>query len=416
LLELSNWPQAVTLIRLTVVNSGRLLPMLALPLLYWLLPRGRLRPVLVVVGSIAFIYVMLEPCASWALPLIGILVYAASGHTVTRVRAILITAGLLGLYAWIISGAAGRLLIGLPPEWGATLKVVFGRTSLVMGNKAIWMIFVPIRMVSYVWDLYAGRTKRRGVADYLAWVTFFPMVPNAPFLWHEPFMAQLAEQRRPQAGEVLKGLRRLVTGLVLVLLANLGNPLLPHVRLIMPLGYSPLEVWQAAVGRLLQFFLNLCGWADINIGWASLFGWRLPENMRHPLRQTSLLEFWRRWNVMVSEFLKLYVYIPLGGSRRGPARTYLNYLVTMVLCGLWHGCNGPLAVWGAVQGVALALNRWWHARGSALQKAPTLVVRGLGWMLTLGFVTISFTLLFSGWAEQPLSVALQVIIRMLALR
>jgi len=176
-------------------------------------------------------------------------------------------------------------------------------------------------------------------------------------------------------------------------------------------------MWVAAYGWIVHFYLMGAGFADINIGMGALLGYHVPENLNRPLRRTNMLEFWRSWNMMVGEFLKNWVYIPLGGNRKGEARTHLNYFATMFACGLWHGLNPTFVVWGLLHGASLSVNRWWRAHfGEAVVKRlgerPT---RLLGWAITFHFVVLTFTMLYSASTGKSFETCMATVLRMLAL-
>jgi len=401
--------------------AGGLYLCLLFPLVvaYWLVPGRRAKEWLLLLGSLAFIYRFVEPVAAIMLPLVGLLLYALAGTRPGRLRAGVLTACLAAFYLWTMSGGLLAFLGSLPDTWIPILRRFFLPTGLLVqgGERTFFMVFIPLRCISYLWDLHWGKTTRRGLRPFLSWVLFFPMVPGAPFLWHEAFMQQADKPTLPRLDQVLVGLRRVLTGFALITVSYVLPLFHPMGRLLTPLAYSPGEMWASAYWWLGRFFLTVCGQADFNIGWAALFGYQLPENMDRPLRQSNMLEFWRRWNVMVGQFLKTYVYIPLGGNRKGETRTTLNYLAAMLVCGFWHGVHPAFALWGVLHGGSLAVSRWWHRRlgDQVVARVGVLPAKLAGWALTVSFVALTFTLLYAGSAGRSFSVCLQILLRMLAL-
>jgi hypothetical protein len=130
------------------------------------------------------------------------------------------------------------------------------------------------------------------------------------------------------------------------------------------------EAWGGALSYTYQIYFDFSGYSDMAIGLARIFGFRLPVNFNSPYQATGIIDFWRRWHMTLSRFLKLYLYVPLGGNRCGRTRRYTNLLVTMVLGGLWHGAGWNFVIWGALHGVFLVLNTWWREARSRLVSQP----------------------------------------------
>jgi D-alanyl-lipoteichoic acid acyltransferase DltB (MBOAT superfamily) len=150
-----------------------------------------------------------------------------------------------------------------------------------------------------------------------------------------------------------------------------------------PRAYGGFEIVLAVYAYSAQIYLDFSGYTDIALGFARILGIALPENFDAPYRATSITDFWRRWHMSLSRWLRDYLYIPLGGNRRGPVRRVVNLMITMLLGGLWHGAAWTFVLWGGVHGVALALDRW--ARGP-LARLPARLRQPLGWLLTFHLV------------------------------
>jgi D-alanyl-lipoteichoic acid acyltransferase DltB (MBOAT superfamily) len=156
------------------------------------------------------------------------------------------------------------------------------------------------------------------------------------------------------------------------------------------IAVAPLAVWGASVAFDLQVYFDFSGYSDVAIGLGLLFNLRLPLNFAAPLRSTSIIDLWRRWHMTLSRFLGDFVYVPLGGSRKGPARRTINLIVTLTLGGLWHGANWTCVVWGAFQGVMVAINHLWRDwRG---RTAPSRLGSALGWLMTFTTFTVGLTI------------------------
>jgi alginate O-acetyltransferase complex protein AlgI len=146
-----------------------------------------------------------------------------------------------------------------------------------------------------------------------------------------------------------------------------------------------IEAWVGALSYTFQLYFDFSGYSDMAIGLGWLFNINLPINFNSPYKATSITDFWRRWHITLSNFLRDYLYIPLGGSRQGEIRRYVNLLITMLLGGLWHGAGWTFVVWGGLHGVYLSINHWWRKVGISLPKF-------LGWLITFIAVVFSWVL------------------------
>jgi D-alanyl-lipoteichoic acid acyltransferase DltB (MBOAT superfamily) len=152
-----------------------------------------------------------------------------------------------------------------------------------------------------------------------------------------------------------------------------------------------ITAWSGALAYTLQLYFDFSGYSDMAVGLSKMFGINLPINFNAPYRAASMVDFWRRWHMTLSRFLRDYLYIPLGGNRRGPVRRYVNLVVTMVLGGLWHGAGWTFVVWGTLHGVALAANHLWRAVAPpAWMRMPGAVRATLGWILTFAVVVVGW--------------------------
>ena len=156
-----------------------------------------------------------------------------------------------------------------------------------------------------------------------------------------------------------------------------------------PTDYTGFECLMGVIGFSVQIFCDFSGYSDLAIGLAALMGFRLQDNFRFPYQATSLAEFWHRWHISLSTWFRDYVYIPLGGNRRGELRTYLNHLATMLIAGVWHGATGMFVVWGLLHGVGLVVNKFFH-RHVFVQIPPSPFAKPLAWLTTFGYVAFAW--------------------------
>ena len=259
-----------------------------------------------------------------------------------------------------------------------------------------WAIVLPLgisfftfQKISYLIDLRRGDRHVYGLLEFAAFVTFFPQLIAGPLVRHNEIIPQFAlPPRRPQVWE------NLARGAVLFTIGLLKKAAIADTMAIIcdPLfaraGLAPLnaaEAWAAAGSYTLQIYFDFSGYSDMAIGLGLMFGLRLPFNFAAPYRARSIRDFWRRWHITLSRFLRDYVYIPLGGNRRGAAMQAVNVVATMLLGGLWHGAAWTFVAWGGLHGLGLAVNGAWDRAGLPMPRV-------LGWALTLLFVIVGWVL------------------------
>jgi D-alanyl-lipoteichoic acid acyltransferase DltB (MBOAT superfamily) len=330
----------------------------------WLLAeRGRARArLLVLLGASYFFYAQWDPrflALIFATSTADWLLGNAIGHAPNerrRKRLLVITVimnlGVLGLFKYFDFGVAqmSALLGSLgfhPPEIALRLTLPIG------------ISFFTFESMSYVIDVYRRELPPHpSYLEYLAFVAFFPHLVAGPIVRPRDLLPQLAEAPRFDSGLASRAL--LLIGLGLFKKLAIGDYLALNLvdRVFdAPLQYSALECYTALVAYAVQIYCDFSGYTDIAIGSAALLGVRFPKNFDSPYKARNIADFWRRWHISLSSWLRDYLYIPLGGNRRGHARTYLNLLITMLLGGLWHGANLTFVVWGALHGLLLAGTR-----------------------------------------------------------
>ncbi len=251
--------------------------------------------------------------------------------------------------------------------------------------------FFTFHHIMYLTDLRAGRAPAYGLTKYALYIAFFPQVLAGPLVRWSEVMHQFDERpyRRPDAAERIgRGLMLLTVGLAKKTL--LGDPLAAIVNPVFQAAaagkvVTVAEAWQATLGFTFQIYFDFSGYTDMALGIALLFGIVLPQNFDVPYRSTSLREFWRRWHMTLSRFLRDYLYIPFGGNRHGLGRQMGALFATMTLGGLWHGAGLTFVAWGAAHGLGLATGVFWRNRGLPM---PQL----LGWVLTALFVILTWVL------------------------
>jgi D-alanyl-lipoteichoic acid acyltransferase DltB (MBOAT superfamily) len=226
--------------------------------------------------------------------------------------------------------------------------------------------FFTFQQIAYLVDVARGECKQYGFMQYALFVLFFPQLIAGPIVHHAEMMPQFENLRRREElwPDIAVGLTIIAIGLFkkVVLadsLAEYADPLFDAASQGTPI--NTIDSWIATFSFSFQIYFDFSGYSDMAIGCARLFGIRLPENFRSPYKSISIIEFWRRWHMTLSRFLRDYLYFSLGGNRHGSKRRYRNLLLTMLLGGLWHGAAWTFVIWGGLQGLYLCLNHGWRA-------------------------------------------------------
>lgn len=247
--------------------------------------------------------------------------------------------------------------------------------------------FHTFQSISYVIDVYRGEQPLiTNYIDYALFVSFFPQLVAGPIVRARQFFGDYFNWSPPSDEEWRRACTVILTGFLKKLVCADQFALVADRYYNSPVAYPGLlPAWTGTIAFALQIFFDFSGYTDIAIGVALLFGFHFPENFRRPYLSASVTEFWRRWHITLSMWLRDYVYIPLGGNRRGKIRTYVNLCCTMLVGGLWHGANWTFLIWGAYHGVVLAIERM--ARGTEPRRGASRVPRVF---VTFGIVSISW--------------------------
>ena len=249
----------------------------------------------------------------------------------------------------------------------------------------IGLSFITFQAISYVVDVKRGLIPPASPLDFALYLSFFPHVVAGPIVRAREFIPQLATPRNPKNVAVGAGVVLIVLGLIkkVAIADYLARTVVDPVFGV-PEAYDAPDVALAAYAYAAQIYCDFSGYTDIAIGVALLMGFVFPQNFNSPYRATSFRDFWRRWHMTLSRFLRDFLYIPLGGNRRGKLRTALNLMITMTLGGLWHGAAWGFVLWGAMHGACLVAEHQLRGRVSApgwLRWAIVFNVVVFGWIL-----------------------------------
>ena len=380
-------------------------------LLYALAPGIRVKNALLAVFSLIF-YAFGQWQGLPLLVLAAVISYVA-GRLMDRpsvkkpaaVLAVVLDLGLLGCFQYLdfFTGILNRILPVDIPEANLLLPVGIS--------------FFIFKSMSYVVDAYrdSGRASR-SFLDVLLYISFFPQITSGPIARFDHFAAQLLSRPFDSEGTA-RGLRRFIVGFGKKML--IAGPVSAIVDSAFSLG-GALDIrmaWLGAAAYTIQIYFDFSGYSDMAIGLGGVFGFETPENFRYPYIAASITDFWRRWHISLSSWFRDYLYIPLGGNRKGKARQALNKALVFLLCGLWHGASGTFVLWGIWHGVFSALESCRAIDCKRLQRtAPgrflshfyTLLVVCLGFVIfraaSLQQMLEVFRALFTGFAPTPAAI------------
>jgi alginate O-acetyltransferase complex protein AlgI len=260
----------------------------------------------------------------------------------------------------------------------------------------IGISFYTFTQIAFLVDCWQGKVHERSFVHYLLFVTYFPHLIAGPVLHHAQMMPQFANPTtyKANANKIALGLAIFTFGLAKKML--IADPLGQYADLmfkgvhegVLPSLYT---AWLGVLAYTLQIYFDFSGYSDMAVGLSLCLGVQLPLNFRSPYKSTSMVEFWRRWHISLSTFLRDYLYVPLGGNRKGEARRYLNLFLTMLLGGLWHGAAWTFVLWGALHGAFLMVNHLWlKLRRGRPSGPPSRLGRVLGWVLTFLCVMVAW--------------------------
>jgi alginate O-acetyltransferase complex protein AlgI len=245
--------------------------------------------------------------------------------------------------------------------------------------------FFTFQQITYLIDTYRQETREYSFLNYALFVTFFPQLIAGPIVHHKEMMPQFTKIRNK-----IKNYKNIAMGLFIFSIglfkkvviadtfsvwANNGFDVATTLNLI--------EAWATSLSYTFQLYFDFSGYIDMAIGLALLFNIRLPINFNSPYKATNISDFWRRWHITLSRFLRDYVYIPLGGNRKSGFRTYSNLMATFLIGGLWHGAGWTFVFWGFLHGLALIIQKFWEKFGFKFWA-------WVAWLITFNFVNIAW--------------------------
>ena len=391
-----------------------------MPISWLLMPRGTRWRIFMIAASYFFYgywnarFVLLIIASTIWNQVWGTVIHRQQNDGSRRVALTIAVAGNLGLlgyfkYAQFFQVSARNALT----HAGIHISPDVLRITLPVGIS-----FFTFQAMSYIIDIYRRHVEPVNFLDFAVYISFFPHLVAGPIVRASEFLPQLEERKDPRRVDSGRAFFLIISGLFKkVVLANFLATTLVDRVFSLPELHNGKEILFAIYGYAVQIYCDFSGYTDIAIGLALLLGFRFPQNFNAPYTAESLQDFWSRWHMTLSRWLRDYLYIPLGGNRNGERATYRNLMITMLLGGLWHGAAWTFVVWGGIHGAALSFEHYrQHVReAKGLEPPPNTVWRRVGrrvatfhivclaWVFfraeTFHVAWVILTRLFVGWGS-----------------
>lgn len=320
-------------------------------ILYYLTPSARLKNCFLIIVSLLFytygegIYVFLMlACVCVNYLIVRLMEHSKKGKKLLLISAIVLNLGVLGMYKY-----AGMIIVTVN-------RIAGSEISVPAFHLPIGISFFIFQALSYVVDVYRNRVKAdKSLIRILLYISFFPQLIAGPIIKYHDISGQL-DRREVSLSQSCQGLRRFIIGLSKkVLIANTMGLTADYVFSLQYHELGMLLAWVGAIAYLFQIYFDFSGYSDMAIGMGKMFGFHIMENFHYPYAAGSIQEFWRRWHISLTGWFREYLYIPLGGNRKGKTRTWVNRLVVFFFTGLWHGASWTFVLWGLFHGMFLTL-------------------------------------------------------------
>jgi alginate O-acetyltransferase complex protein AlgI len=322
--------------------------------------------------------------------IISILVNYSIGTFIAKSRCEEVTFGFISIKVLLFIGVGFNLVLLAYYKYAGFFEA--NVAWLVNGEYAVSDIVLPLAIsfftftqIAYLVDSYRGQVKEYDFLNYSLFVLFFPHLIAGPVVHHREIMPQFAS-----VYNLARNFKNIALGLVIFSIGLFKKVVIADVFAEWATkGFDGTEIlnffeaWSTSLSYTFQIYFDFSGYTDMAIGAALLFNIRLPINFNSPYKACNIRDFWRRWHITLSKFLRDYLYIPLGGDRNGRVRTYANLMATFVLGGLWHGATWMFVLWGALHGLAIAVHRLWRDAGLRMPRV-------LAWLITFNFINVTW--------------------------
>ena len=361
----------------SVIFISCFLPVVAV--LYWVIPGIRSKNILLLVFSLVF----------YSFSGISSLFLLLALALVNYLTSLWIRSGYAKQFATIFGVALNVAFLALFKYLNFLLNEVFGLPELSLGLAVpLGISFFVFKSISFLVDTHRDSDgEKAGFSPFLLYICFFPQIVTGPITRFRDFAPQL-KNRTLSLQSATDGIQRFIVGLgkKLILSGILGT-MVDSIFALPETSLSAVLAWLGAVGYCLQLYFDFSGYTDMAIGLGRFFGFTTTENFNHPYLAVTIGDFWRRWHISLSSWFRDYVYIPLGGNRKGKVRAGIHKFIVFFLCGLWHGASWTFLLWGIWHGVLSILESTGIIPGKKLENKPLL-----GHIYTLFVVLIGFVM------------------------
>ncbi|MFZ2314366.1 MAG: MBOAT family O-acyltransferase [Gammaproteobacteria bacterium] len=367
--------------------------------IFWLINVPKFRKYWLLLACIIFHYRFAGPAGVAPIILLGVITYFAgiSNNKIFRTAAIILCVLELAFYKYATFFLAQ--VLSFVNEDMAQQMLIAAKQNFLPAVAPLAISFFVFEFVHYLMDVQRGKEPIRSVTNFTLFSIFWPSIVSGPVKRFEQFLPALTSGcRQINVTDIQVGTLRIVVGLIKKLL--IADNLTGFIDFWQPnLAILPLEKrWLLVVAISLRILFDFSGYSDIAIGFARLMGIKLPENFRWPYLATNLQEFWQRWHISLSTWIRDYIYIPLGGNKHGNLRKIFNGVVAFAICGLWHGAAWNFIFWGIYHGIGLVVSaniKSLFSRIPVLIHANSrMVIAPMGWAVTFMYVSVGWLFFF----------------------
>lgn len=365
--------------------------------IYWLCPNPKFRKIWLLLACITFHYRFAGPAGVIPIIFLGVMTYFAGTSHNNSFRTITIIICVAELVFYKYSLFLITQFLGLFNINFAQTVLDAAKNKLLPQAPPLAISFFVFEFVHYLVDLQRGKKPIYSVVDFTLFSIFWPSVVSGPIKRFEQFIPAIATGcQKINSLDIQIGIMRIVTGLIkkLVIADNLNGFIIYYKPYFA--GLTIQERWLFVVAISLRILFDFSGYSDIAIGFARLMGIKLPENFNWPYLATSVQDFWRRWHMTLSSWIRDYIYIPLGGNKHGPLRKISNGLMAFGLCGLWHGAAWNFIFWGIYHGIGLVVSTQVKSvfENHAIVRKSRILILPFAWLATFIFVSIGWLYFF----------------------
>lgn len=364
--------------------------------LYWIFPIAPFRRALILLSSAVFLFHFSGPAGVLPIFVLGLLTYISGISSFIWLKKITIAICVMALIFYKYTLFLSLELISFFDASIAITTSEYLKASFLPDVPPLAISFFVFEFVHYLIDTIRGEKPIKSIVDFGLFSLFWPSMVAGPIKRYEQFIPALRKTEKVPSEELMYGMIRVAVGLIKKFIADNLTSILE----VWTANFDNLPMslrWACFLGYGLRILLDFSGYSDIAIGFARMMGVKIPENFNWPYLARSPIDFWHRWHISLSTWIRDYVYIPLGGGRQGLTRKIINVLFAFSLCGLWHGAGWNFIFWGAYHGAGVGLNNLWREKFNGYRfksKISHMLGSFFAWAFTLLFVMVGWVFFF----------------------